>query len=274
MFQYTPPKVLFSFGKLNVYSWGLMAAVAIIVVIFLSFRKAKKENLDGKEIFFIGLLMLSFGLIGSRLLYAFENGFSNFFAFYEGGLSWYGSLLGLLAGLIYIKTKKLPMRYLEIVFIFIPLGLAIGRLGCFLNWDDYGKITNSIFAVKVGNDMPRHPSQLYESVASLVMFVIIFIIDKKRYKNKKKYKKHTNEKHQIYRIFNIPFFLFFYSFTRFFLDFLRESNTYYGLTLAQYISLAIIFVLLIFFCFNIKKKRTRRTEEKKIKKQNKKSNKN
>lgn len=227
MIEYKPIKIFFNLGKINIYSWGVLVAFAFLITYILCSYKAKKEKLDEKIITNLFLIGIIFGFIGSRILYAIENGFDNFYAIWEGGLSWYGGfLLAYLAIFIYIKKKNLSSRYLEIIALFLPLGHAIGRIGCFLNWDDYGKVTNLAWGIKVGNDDPRHPTQIYEIIANIIIFLFLFFLDKKK-KNK----------------FIIKSYLFFYPLARFFIDFFRESKTYFSLTLAQWISLIIIFIL-------------------------------
>lgn len=249
MITYTPPRILLSFKGINVYSWGVTGFLAFIVTGILVYSKVKKEKLNANEVFNLMLIVFFAGMIGARSLYAIENRLSilDFFAFIKGGLSWYGGLiLGAFSLMAYLKLKKLPLRYIEIIALFLPIGLAIGRLGCFLNWDDYGLPTNLPWGIKVANDPPRHPSQIYEAVASLAIFSILFYIDKiyvdKIYVDKKQKKGKELNKLKLTK----SFFLL-YSIARFFLDFLRDSTRYAGLTLAQWISLGIILVLFILF---------------------------
>jgi len=227
MIEYTPIRILFRLGNIKIYSWGFLVALSFLIAILLSYKKAKKEKLEPDNIFNIALLALIFGFLGARLLFTFENGFNNFFALWQGGLSWYGGfLLAFLAIFTYLKIKKLPLRYLEIVTLFLPLAHAIARVGCFLNWDDYGKPSNLPWAIKVANDLPRHPTQLYEVVSNLIIFGFLLFLDKKK-------------KGKVI----IPTYLISYSLVRFLIDFLRESQRYLALTLAQWISLAVILIV-------------------------------
>jgi phosphatidylglycerol:prolipoprotein diacylglycerol transferase len=211
--------------KIKIYVWGLLVLLSILISFFLVYRKVKEEKLKGDVVYDLLLISVIFGFLGARLLYALENGFEDFFYINKGGLSFYGSLLAYLMLVLYLKIKKISFRYLEIIFIFLPLAQAIGRIGCFLNWDDYGLYTNLPFGIKVGDDLPRHPSQLYEALCCLIIFFVLFFLDKRKKEVK-------------------PTKLYFllYPFTRFMLDFLRDSKRYFGLTLAQYISIPLFFI--------------------------------
>jgi phosphatidylglycerol:prolipoprotein diacylglycerol transferase len=243
MIYYKPLQVLLQIGKIKIYSWGLFAALAFLATTLLCYVKAKKEGLKQNEVLNIAIILFVSGMLGSRLLYAMENGFSDFLKFWGGGLSWYGGLLlGFFSLLAYIKAKKLSSRYIELVALFLPLGLAIGRIGCFLNWDDYGTYTSLPWGIKVANDLPRHPSQLYEALACLAIFSVLFAVDKKKKKRKQPW------------LITKLFFVF-YAIARFLLDFLRDSYRYAGFTLAQYISVALLLaIFLIHFTPKIYKK--------------------
>ncbi|MEM4647793.1 MAG: prolipoprotein diacylglyceryl transferase [Candidatus Pacearchaeota archaeon] len=238
MIEHRPINILFSIGKLNIYSWGTIVALAFLIVYILCIRKIKKEKLEERIINDLFIIAIIFGFLGARFLYAIENGFDNFYAVWHGGLSIYGGLLlGFFSIFIYLKIKKISLRYIEIIALFLPIGLAIGRLGCFINWDDYGIPTNLPWAIKVGDDAPRHPSQIYEIIVNLGIFLILFFIDKK---DRKKIKKNKEDELKLTK-----WFLFLYPITRLFLDFLRDSARYVGLTLAQWISIAILACLFL-----------------------------
>ncbi len=242
MINYSPVKVIFSIDGIKIYSWGSLVFLAFLLVAMLIHKKAKNERLNSEqaeilnEIINFMLIIFVSGFIGARLFYAFENGFSDFLKIWQGGLSWYGGLLfSFLAIFIYTKAKKLPFRYIELIAIFLPLGFALARIGCFLNWDDYGKPTNLPWGIKVEGDVARHPSQIYEAIASVIIFSVLFIIDKKQAKQMKQKVKR--------KLFMTELYFFLYAFIRFWLDFVRDAKTYFGLTFAQYISLAILIFL-------------------------------
>ena len=90
----------------------------------------------------------------------------------RGGLSWFGGFtLGLAAGLLVIRFKRLPLvPTLSAAAPALAIGHALGRLGCFLVGDDYGKVSDLPWAVAFPEGLPPtlervHPTQIYEAVA-------------------------------------------------------------------------------------------------------------
>jgi len=246
MIEFNPIHHLTIFN-IKIQVWGLLALISIMLAFFLVYKKVKKEGLDTGVVYDLLLISIIFGLLGARLFYAIENGFEDFFYLHKGGLSWYGFLLAYLAILVYLKIKKLPFRYLEIIVIFLPLAHAIGRIGCFVNWDDYGIYTNLPWGIKVNDDLPRHPSQLYESLSNLLIFFILFFVDRN-----KKVKNGLTKKNLTKNLTLIHIYFLLYPFFRFFLDFLRDSARYFGLTFSQWISIAIFIFTSIAVVFSLK----------------------
>ena len=94
-----------------------------------------------------------------------------------GSLTLYGGVvLAFICGLLYLRVKKLALR--ELLDCFVPallLAVAIGRIGCFLNGDDYGIVTDSSWGVvfpNLGDGLPRYPTQLFEAAFCLLLCVL------------------------------------------------------------------------------------------------------
>jgi phosphatidylglycerol:prolipoprotein diacylglycerol transferase len=99
--------------------------------------------------------------------------------FWQGGLTFYGGvLLAVPGGLWFAKKRGLgAWRTADITAPAIMLGLAIGRIGCFLNGCCYGAATDSSVGVLFpGHFHPRHPTQLYESASAFVLFVVLLFV--------------------------------------------------------------------------------------------------
>jgi phosphatidylglycerol:prolipoprotein diacylglycerol transferase len=96
------------------------------------------------------------------------------FKIWEGGLSSYGGLIfGVAAGLLYVHRRKTEvMKFADAVFPYLLLGWAIGRVGCFLNWDSYGQMTSVAWGVVV-DGIARHPTQIYEAIGYLASFLCV-----------------------------------------------------------------------------------------------------
>lgn len=114
------------------------------------------------------------GLLGAKLLYVAEHlGESPFWALFldRGGMSWFGGFAGgLLAGLLTIRWRGWPlMAVLAASTPALAVGQMIGRVGCFLVGDDYGRPTSLPWGVAFPQGLPPttervHPTQIYEAV--------------------------------------------------------------------------------------------------------------
>ncbi|MCX8194210.1 MAG: prolipoprotein diacylglyceryl transferase, partial [Candidatus Pacearchaeota archaeon] len=242
-----PIKVLFSIGPFKVYSWGTMFIIAFLTAFFLMLREGKRKGINDNHIYNLAFLVLLGSLIGPRVFYVLEH--INYyiqkplevFFFWQGGVTSYGAFLGLLFVWLYTRKQKDITfgQILDLVAPYILLAIAIVRVGCFLNWDDLGRASSLPWAIKVDNDFARHPTQLYESVYSLISFFILIGFKKVKEKSHDTRFKKLLQKHGSMFLF----FLLFYSFFRFFNDFLREYETnLFGLALSQWICLT-MFIL-------------------------------
>jgi len=224
-----------------------MFVVGFVVSLFLVWREAKKQGIKDNHLYNIALLVLIGAIIGPRLFYVLEH-LSYFIekpieiiAAWQGGITSYGAFLSLLFIWLYTRKQKdiTFMQILDLVAPYILLAIAITRIGCFLNWDDYGRASLLPWAIKVGDDFARHPTQLYESFYALAGFFILLGFKNIKEKGKNtRFKKLLEKQGSLFLLF-----LMFYSFFRFFNDFLREYETHFiGLALSQWICLG-LFVL-------------------------------
>ena len=114
------------------------------------------------------------GLLGAKLWWTVEfldTGPYWSLLFSRGGLSWFGGFtFGLAAGLVVIRVKRLPLlAILAAAAPALAIGHAIGRIGCFLVGDDYGKVSDVPWAVAFPEGLPPtlervHPTQIYEAI--------------------------------------------------------------------------------------------------------------
>ncbi len=94
-----------------------------------------------------------------------------------GSLTLYGGVIVAFGcGWLYVWAKKLPLG--EVLDCFVPaflLAVCIGRIGCFLNGDDYGIVTDSMWGVvfpNLGDGQARYPTQLFEAAYCLLLFLL------------------------------------------------------------------------------------------------------
>ena len=114
------------------------------------------------------------GLLGAKFWWTvefFDTGPYWSLLFSRGGLSWFGGFtFGLAAGLVVIRIKRLPLlAILAAAAPALAIGHAIGRIGCFLVGDDYGKVSDVPWAVAFPEGLPPtlervHPTQIYEAI--------------------------------------------------------------------------------------------------------------
>lgn len=236
--------ILFQFGPFKIYSYGLAVACAFLVAAYLASREARRQNFPAEKMLNLCLYAVIAGIIGARLLYVLQN--YNFYLqypqkiimLYRGGLSFYGGLiLATIFVIVYLKRQNLPIaQNLDIIAPYLALAQSIGRIGCFFNGCCYGKPTTAFFAVYFpGENIPRHPVQLYNSLNLLLIFVLLRTVQSKADKRAKIGG----------RIFLL--YCLFYSLMRFFMEYLRGDNLriFANLTAHQLISIFIFLLCLI-----------------------------
>ena len=174
--------ILFHFGVFTFYSYGLMLALGFLAATTLAGRRASRVGLDPTRIQTLGGVALLAGIAGARAAYVLLNGpmFRShpveIFRLYHGGLVFYGGLAaGLLAGAAYLRRARLPLwKSVDLMIPPLVLAHAIGRIGCFLNGCCYGKPSMLPWAVAFpAEGIPRHPTQLYESGALVLLFFFL-----------------------------------------------------------------------------------------------------
>ena len=231
------------FLKFNV--WGIFVSLGFIAGMVVAYFELKKKKLEAARIFDLAFWIILSALIGGRLLYIAEH-LDIYFAaplgilkLWQGGMSVYGGFIGaLLASVLYLKKYKLDFwRYADAVIFGLPLGLFIGRLGCFFIHDHPGVKTNFFLGVNYPDGV-RHDLGLYDSLCGLVLFLIFLILRRKKW----------------FPGFYVAVFAVWYGAVRFSLDFLRAEDLvgadprYFGLTLAQYFSIILFAGGIYLFC--------------------------
>ena len=126
---------------LPIHGYGFMIVVGFLILTWIAGREARRRGLP-EFVFDLGLSMLLMGFLGGRIFYYIEyydEQFAHlpkteFFKIWKGGLVFYGGAIGGVVGALgYIALRKLPLLpCLDIAAIGCPIGMAFGRLGCFL----------------------------------------------------------------------------------------------------------------------------------------------
>lgn len=184
--------VLIKIGPITVHTYGFLIAVGFLIALALASREAKRLEIPHEGVVDIGFYALFTGIIGSRLFFVLTNWqhFSehpvDILKIWEGGLVFYGGLLFAVPTVIwYAKKNSLPLwQTADIWAPSIAIGHAIGRLGCFCAGCCYGKPAEGLpWAVTFTDPdslaiigTPLHPTQLYESGAELLNFLILITL--------------------------------------------------------------------------------------------------
>ena len=165
--------VLFRIGSFEITSFGVLVAIGALVGIWIFQRELKRSGLPdaGVDAAIAGVLG---GLIGAKLLWTAEHAGEEPIAslvLSRGGMSWFGGLLGGVGtGVWMLRRRGIPViSGIAAASPGLAIGHAIGRIGCFLVGDDYGRPSDLPWAVAFPQglpptDVPVHPTQLYEMV--------------------------------------------------------------------------------------------------------------
>jgi len=226
--------VLFRIGDFEVTSFGVLVAIAALVGMWIFSREIARSGLPGSatDAAVAGVLG---GLLGAKLLWTVEFSGEAPIAnllFSRGGLSWFGGLIGGVGtGLWMLHRRRVPLvPALAAATPALAIGHAIGRIGCFLVGDDYGRPSDLPWAVAFPEGRPPtviavHPTQLYEAAA---LAVIAWLLVRWR-------RQHAADRVILARYFILA------GATRFVIEFIRVNLPVLGpFTLAQLISLSLV----------------------------------
>ena len=225
-------RILFQIGPFTLYSYGLCVAAGFLLAVVLILRDSKKIGISREDLLDCLIAVLVGGLVGGRLLFVLIN-----WRYYlqhpagvlmlsEGGMAFQGALImAVFAGAVVTRVKKLSFwKVCDLMAPYIALAQAVGRIGCFLNGCCYGRVIESgIGVIFPADTVMRIPTQVYSSLALLVLFIILFALRERR----------------LFNGYVFTMYVILYSVFRFFMDFLRGDNppVMYGMKLSQVISL-------------------------------------
>jgi len=221
--------VLLHIGPFNLPTYGVLLAAALVGAVYTVVRLGRREGLDSGRLVDFSTWLIVVALVGAKVLmiltdwgyYAENPGQIFSWATLEAGGVFYGGFLAATFFAVwYIRVYKLPLwKVFDVYAPAIALGQSVGRLGCFAAGCDYGTRTTSHLGViftsayshaltGVPLGVPIHPTQVYESLATLAIFGILLW----RYPKKRR----DGEIFVLY--------LTLYAVARFFLEFLRGDE--------------------------------------------------
>lgn len=193
-------------GPLEITGYGIMLMVAFLMggwLIALQLRQAQLKEDYAADMVAAAVIG---GIIGAKLWYVALTGDPDAL-FSRGGLVWYGGFIGgALAVILNSWRLRVPLRWtMQLAAPALAAAYALGRIGCFLVNDDYGRPTDLPWGVKFPNGLPPstaenlkhlfgipipegidpstvltvHPTQLYEAAAMLVVFAVLWSLRKR-----------------------------------------------------------------------------------------------
>ena len=249
--------VLFRIGDFTITSFGLMMFLSFVVGAWVMGKQFGKRGMDPELAWDMLLWIALGGILGAKLYYIGLNlddlaanplrELTN-----RGGLVWYGGFIGGVSAFYWqVRKRNLPLaETFDSTAPALAIAYAIGRLGCFLVGDDYGRPTDSWVGVafpegyppstagyfrSIGTEIPAeipdtavlavHPTQLYEIAAALVMFAILWRLSGKLVAG---------------RLFAV--YMVLYAIERFLVEFVRAKTDHVllGLTTSQIASILLV----------------------------------
>lgn len=189
---------LFDLGPISIYSYGLLLVSAYLVAFQFAVVRGRARGLDSNRVMDLGIAVILSALLGAKLLLLvveFERFAGNPMALWtlvrSGGVYYGGLLLAVCVAFWYMRRHALPLWTTCDVFApGIALGQAVGRVGCVLAGCCYGHqtdvpwgitFTNPLAAANVGTPLGvnLHPTQLYESVAALMILGFLLLFERR-----------------------------------------------------------------------------------------------
>ncbi len=249
-------------GDIPIFGFGVMLLVAFLACTWYAARRAKREGMNPDHLWDLSIWVFIGGIVGARILSLiydpvpgpWYNNLLQFFKIWQGGLIFYGSIVGgvvaytLAYFLILRKYGYSTLRLADLVAPCIGLGIFFGRIGCLLNGCCYGDVADPARVPEwqavhfpAGSpphhdlvargylefDAPRslgmHPAQLYSAIDGLLLFLLLTAYYP--------FRKRPGEV--------MALFLILYPINRFLLEQLRSDTPpeWLGLTLSQNISI-------------------------------------
>lgn len=177
--------ILFELGPLTLRSYGLMMALGFAFGIALALMLNRAEKRPDEVILDLSVWIMFGAIAGARALYVVVQPeqfsgrpFWEYFAVWQGGLVFYGGLIGagLTAWYWLYKHKQPAWLVADCLAPALALGQVFGRIGCFFNGCCYGHIdaTHGIIFPSIGDNLPHLPVQLYEAAFTLVLAAFLY----------------------------------------------------------------------------------------------------
>lgn len=237
------------FGR-QIGTYGVCMVAGFVLVFFLALRRGKSKNLLMEDLLICAALTLGFALVCGSLLFAFVTYPAEYiwasikefnFKFLSGGIVFYGGLIGgIIGAFVGRKIAKCSLdTIVRSVVPYVPLGHAIGRVGCVMAGCCHGSPYEGPFALHyphsvlgLSPEQGYFPVQLLEGLINVFICLILCYYEKKAK-----------------RAINVLFaYLGMYAISRFFLEMLRGDairGVWHTISTSQYISIALLAISVV-----------------------------
>lgn len=190
--------VAFSIGPLKIYWYGIITALAFLVIIIGVLRKSERFGLNQDDLIDLILITTPVGIVCARIFYVlvnwnyYKDNLSETYRIWNGGLAIYGGVIGgIITIYLFCRIRKInTLKLLDHIVVYLVLGQVIGRWGNFVNQELFGPntdlpwgMTGDIIRSTIKNnpgmftgvdpELPVHPLFLYESLWNLAAFFIL-----------------------------------------------------------------------------------------------------
>ncbi len=206
--NWNPDPEIFSIGPFSIRYYGLMFVIAFLLGVWMEKKFYKNDKVSEELVDSLFIFVAIATILGARLgevfFYSWDSfkdkpwqiifpvEFHPFRIIGFQGLASHGAAIGIIIALIWFKYKKLPEKSALWIMDRVVIPVAIGgffiRLGNLFNSEIVGKYTGTDYGFifqRLGDTVPRHPTQLYEGVGYIIVFIVLWLV---YWKTDKKYK--------------------------------------------------------------------------------------
>jgi prolipoprotein diacylglyceryl transferase len=252
-----PDPVIFTLGPLAVRWYGVLFASGFLFGYIIMRRIFRNEGIGDVVLDRLTIYMAIGTIVGARLGHCFFYEPAYYLSnpleilyIWHGGLASHGAAIGILLALwIFVRKEKKSMLWiLDRIVIVVALAGALIRLGNLMNSEIYGVETTlpwGFVFLRNGENSPKHPTQIYEALSYLAIFVLLFRI---YWRNKGKFLTGIN-----FSLFLILVFT-----ARFFIEYVKEDQVDFEaamrLNMGQWLSIPFVLAGLLLLIYSYRKK--------------------
>jgi phosphatidylglycerol:prolipoprotein diacylglycerol transferase len=254
----------------TLHGFGLMLVLGSFAALRLTAWRARRERLDPEDVYGLAVWLLTGGVLGARLFYVLQHHetihhVGDIFRIWQGGIVFYGCIIGgLIGSVLYWVRHPFPFRPMaDAVAPALMIGVALGRIGCFLNGCCFGAVSRAPWAVtfpagtapwashvtagwippSMPHSLPVHPTQLYAALDGFLVLALLSWYFPRRRRDG-----------EVMALLMVA-----YPIARFIEESLRadEGAFFAGLTISQNISVALLVCGVVFWAWLVRQPKAR-----------------